>query len=219
MKRKKKNSPKFDFSPVRFKRSENRLERTLIAPFLVTSKFHIFQRFLGFKLITGTPYLALIGGGTINVLTGPGGPPPTKVRHPSKSQPPTSALPTSATQPPPHAPQQQQNPNPPPTFCRQVWPIPPPKPSFLPDPQSSSSILILNPSSILHSSSSILIPIKQVLEPNGLSNFGSSHFGLSQNGSSQNLITVQGLTLLLRPEFYCFFTVKKCSYFYVRNTI
>ena len=42
----------FGFSPVRFKWSENRLERTLTAPFLVTAKFHIFNGFLGLKLIS-----------------------------------------------------------------------------------------------------------------------------------------------------------------------
>ena len=48
-----KNSLKFSFSPVRFKWSKNRLERSLIPPFSVTSKFHNFLTFfLGFKLIS-----------------------------------------------------------------------------------------------------------------------------------------------------------------------
>ena len=50
-KNEKKNSPKFGFSPVPFKSSKNRLKRTLIAPFLVTSKSYIFIGFLWFKLI------------------------------------------------------------------------------------------------------------------------------------------------------------------------
>ncbi len=43
--KKKRTRPKFGFWPVRFKRAENRLERILITPFSVTSKFYIFYHF------------------------------------------------------------------------------------------------------------------------------------------------------------------------------